>query len=247
MLSILQIGWHFQLQGHMGGNDVIYSLEDDDRVREMILYALKQFGFEAEGFSMPSLFFEAIAQKRPKLVLLDLMLPQEDGISVLNKLKAREDTQEIPVILLTAKGAEMEKVLGLDSGADDYVTKPFSVMELISRVKALLRRTKENKETQMLAMHGMVLDEAQHSLKVQGDQVVLTCKEFELLAYLMRHPGIALNREKLLLAVWDVGYAGGTRTVDVHVQTLRQKLGTAGKYIETVRGVGYRMGRQDET
>lgn len=225
---------------------MIYSLEDDAQVREMILYALKQFGFEAEGFPAPKAFWEAMKQQKPELILLDIMLPEEDGLSILKKLREREETRSIPVILLTAKGAEMEKVQGLDSGADDYVTKPFSVMELISRVKALLRRAKGDAAKKTLHMYGILLNEQQHTLDVDGTTIELTCKEFELLAYLMRHPGTACSRDTLLSAVWDIGYAGGTRTVDVHIQTLRQKLGVAGTHIETVRGVGYRFGRRED-
>ena len=226
---------------------MIYSVEDDAQIREMILYALRQSGLPAEGFADSSTFFAALGQRLPSLVLLDIMLPGEDGLSILRRLRSKPETQNLPVILLTAKGAEMEKVMGLDAGADDYISKPFSVLELVARVNALTRRTKQESQGKAISLGGILLDEEKHSVSVDGSIVDMTLKEFELLQHLMRHPGTACTRDRLLSAVWDMEYLGSTRTVDVHVQTLRQKLGSAGEQIETVRGIGYRFQvRRDE-
>lgn len=229
---------------------MIYSVEDDAQIRDMVLYALRQSGLGAEGFADAGAFWQALACEKPSLVLLDIMLPGEDGISILSRLRAQAHTRDIPVILLTAKGAEMEKVAGLNAGADDYIAKPFSVLELVARVNALLRRTKHKAPSAILTLGILTLDEETHSVTVEGVPVFLTYKEFELLAYLLYNQDIACSRERLLSAVWDEAYAGNTRTVDVHVQTLRQKLGKAGAYIETIRGLGYKIrgnGHEKET
>lgn len=210
---------------------MIYSVEDDALIREMVLYALKQSGMAAEGFPEAESFWEALRRQKPSLVLLDIMLPREDGLSILGKLRSRPETQDIPVIMLTAKGDEMEKVMGLNAGADDYLAKPFSVLELVARVQALLRRTKKAESTPLLQCGAIRLDESTHGVTAGDTPVELTLKEFELLAYLLRHARVACSRERLLSAVWGDVYTGNTRTVDVHIKTLRQKLGGAGQSI----------------
>lgn len=220
---------------------MIYSVEDDAQIREMVLYALKQSDLSAEGFPEAGVFWKAVAKQKPSLVLLDIMLPGENGLTILKRLRDNPETRDIPIIMLTAKSEEMERVKGLNMGADDYISKPFSVLELVARVKALLRRTKQTGSKQFMQIGDIQLDEETYGVLVGGEPVSLTIKEFELLAYLMRYVGAACSRERLYAAVWDDIYAGNTRTVDVHVQTLRQKLGEAGKYIETIRGLGYRM------
>lgn len=219
---------------------MIYVVEDDAGVRELELYALKQAGYEAEGFEEPAAFREAVERALPDAVLLDVMLPGEDGLSLLRFLRQGARTRRVPVILVTARSAEMDKVRGLDDGADDYLTKPFGVMELLARVRALLRRTGAQ-PTDTLSMGSITLDRSTHRVTVEGAEVALTHMEFELLAFLMAHAGKVLTREVLLDDVWGITYAGDTRTVDVHIRTLRQKLGGAGAMIGTVRGVGYRM------
>lgn len=219
---------------------MIYLLEDDESIRKFVIYALKSSGFEAEGFSKPSLFYEAVNRNIPRLVLLDIMLPQEDGLTVLSKLKAREDTRSIPVIMLTAKGSEYDKVVGLDSGADDYVIKPFSTMELISRIKAVLRRTETGKKKEYV-IGGLYLCPEKHVIKVRGRDVELTLKEFELLKSLVEGAGSVFSREQLLVSIWGYEYDGENRTVDVHINSLRQKLGKCGEIIKTVRGMGYKV------
>jgi two-component system alkaline phosphatase synthesis response regulator PhoP len=206
-----------------------------------VLYALKQSGLAAEGFSDAATFWRAMARRSPSLILLDIMLPGEDGLSILRRLRQQPETAAIPVMMLTARGAEMEKVMGLNAGADDYLAKPFSILELVARVNALLRRVQPATREAPLEKGGILLDPEKHTVSVRGELVILTLKEFELLYYLMRNPGIACGRDRLLASVWDAAYPGNTRTVDVHVQTLRQKLGSAGDWIETVRGVGYRF------
>lgn len=222
---------------------MIYLLEDDDSIRDFVIYTLNSQGMEARGFVTPSSFWEAMAQTVPSLVLLDIMLPEEDGISVLKKLRASGRTQKLPVIMLTAKGTEYDKVLGLDAGADDYVAKPFGMMELISRIKAVLRRSKKNsvKIEDKIALGHIVMDVKKHEVQADGQVVTLTLKEFELLKRMMKNPDIVLTRDQLLEDIWGYDFDGETRTVDVHVRTLRQKLGSAGEQIQTVRGVGYRM------
>ena len=225
---------------------MIYSVEDEADIREMVLYALHQSGFEAEGFDGAPSFWAACDQQQPALVLLDLMLPGESGLSILRRLRAQASTRNIPIILLTAKGAELDRVQGLDEGADDYIVKPFSVLELVARVKALLRRAGPTERAKQLVARGLTLDAERHECAVDGTAVELTLKEFDLLRFLMENRGIAFSREHLLSAVWDVAYLGGTRTVDVHVQTLRGKLGGYGSWVWTVRGVGYRFQEESE-
>ena len=220
---------------------MIHVVEDDAGVRELELYALRQAGFEAEGFAEPSAFREALKTTLPDAVILDVMLPGEDGISILRSLRRETRTRRLPVILVTARDAEMDKVRGLDEGADDYLTKPFGVMELLARVRALLRRSGEAAPEECLTLGDVTLDRARHRVTAGGAEVVLTHMDFELLAFLMAHAGKAVTREVLLDDVWGIAYAGDTRTVDVHIRTLRQKLGASGSMIATVRGVGYRM------
>lgn len=222
---------------------MIYCVEDDSNIRDLVVYTLETTGYKARGFEDGKACMEALASETPELILLDIMLPGEDGMSILGRLKASPETRDIPVIMVTAKGAEYDKVMGLDSGADDYVTKPFGMMELISRIKAVLRRVSKDagEEEELLMCGNLTMDGKKHEVKVDGSTVTLTLKEFELLKQLMKHPGIVLTRDQLLEDIWGYDFGGETRTVDVHVRTLRQKLGDVGEYIETVRGVGYRM------
>lgn len=224
---------------------MIYCVEDERNIRELITYTLESTGFEACGFCDGKDFFQALISKElPELVLLDLMLPDEDGISILKRLKTSEKTKNIPVIMVTAKGAEYDKVIGLDSGADDYITKPFGMMEFISRVKAVLRRSKIdlNSNSKQLKIGNLVVDIDKHIVVVNEKEINLTLKEFELLKVLIKNKGIVLSRDRLLELVWGYDFNGETRTVDVHIRTLRQKLGDAGSLIDTIRGVGYRIG-----
>ena len=210
-------------------------MEDERNIRELIVYTLESSGFTARGLESGKELNAAIAEQLPDLILLDIMLPGEDGLEILSRLKASEVTKEIPVIMVTAKGAEYDKVMGLDCGADDYITKPFGMMEFIARVRAVLRRAgKEERDLQIQVK--------QHQVLAKGEKVTLTLKEFELLKFLMENKGIVLTRDRLLGHVWGYDFDGETRTVDVHVRTLRQKLGECGELIETVRGVGYRIG-----
>ena len=220
---------------------MIHVVEDDAGVRELELYTLRTAGYEAAGFGEPAEFRRALQEGLPDLVILDVMLPGEDGMSLLRALRQDARTRRLPVILVTARDAEMDKVNGLDAGADDYLTKPFGVMELLARVRALLRRSGEEKAEDVLTHGPIMLDRLRHRVTAEGAEVVLTHMEFELLAFLMAHPGQALTREVLLDDVWGMAYAGDTRTVDVHIRTLRQKLGSSGSLIATVRGVGYRL------
>jgi len=221
---------------------MIYCVEDDRSIRELIIYALKSNGYEAIGFDKAEPFYKEMENKLPDLVLLDIMLPGEDGIEILKKLKASPKLRNIPVIMLTAKSAEYDKVLGLDSGADDYITKPFGIMEFLSRVKAVLRRSRNVSNSSELSVGRLTMYIDKHVVIADGKEVALTFKEFELLKYLMENAGIVLTRVKLLEEVWGYEYEGETRTLDVHIRTLRQKLGEAGAVIETVRGVGYKIG-----
>ena len=220
---------------------LIYLVEDDNSIRELVAYTLHSAGFEAEGFERPSAFWRACAERRPDLVLLDLMLPEEDGISILKKLRQAPQTARLPILLLTAKSSEYDKVLGLDSGADDYVAKPFGMMELVSRVRALLRRTEPEQRADTCDAGPIHVDLNRHMVTVDGNAVTLTFKEFELLCYLMENKGMVLTRDQLLSKIWGYDFDGETRTVDVHIRTLRQKLGEAGACIETVRGIGYKV------
>ena len=221
---------------------MIYLLEDDDSIRDLVLYTLQSQGMEAKGFPRPSTFWEAVAERLPSLVLLDIMLPEEDGISVLKTLRSSARTCRMPVIMLTAKGTEYDKVLGLDAGADDYLAKPFGMMELLSRIRALLRRTQQETDTYRCGV--LAVDQARHTVTVNGQEVALTQKEFEVLCLLLKNKGQVLSRERLIEDVWGYAFTGESRTVDVHVRTLRQKLGEAGAYIETVRGYGYKISRE---
>lgn len=220
---------------------MIFCVEDDDAIRGLMLYALNAAGFEAEGFSDGAGLFAALQTELPDLILLDIMLPGEDGISILRKLRGRTATAGLPVIMATAKGTEYDKVTGLDLGADDYLAKPFGMMELVSRVKAVLRRCRPRQERTALSVNGLSIDLAEHTVTAGGERVVLTRKEFELLRLFLSSPGVVFTREALLSAVWDTEFTGETRTVDMHIRTLRQKLGNYGAMIETVRGVGYRL------
>lgn len=225
---------------------MIFCVEDDGNIRELVVYTLETTGFSARGFEDGRQFFEALAEELPELVLLDIMLPGEDGMEILKKLKASSRTRDIPVIMLTAKGAEYDKVMGLDSGADDYVTKPFGMMELVSRIRAVMRRAGKKSEADTYTLGGLCMDVKKHEVTVEGQGIALTLKEFELLKRLMTNRNIVLTRDRLLEEIWGYDFDGETRTVDVHVRTLRQKLGKAGEHIETVRGVGYRMGDDNE-
>ena len=220
---------------------MIHVVEDDDGVRDLELYALRQAGFEAEGFCTTAAFRAALEKAAPTLVLLDVMLPGEDGVSLLQSLRRDPRTKRLPVILVTAKGAEMDKVRGLDAGADDYLTKPFGIMELLARVRALLRRSQDASPVPILSVGTLTLDRERHLVSAGGQNVELTHMEFELLSFLMAHAGKAVTREVLLDDVWGLGFAGDTRTVDVHIRSLRQKLGPCGGMILTVRGVGYKL------
>ena len=221
----------------------IYYVEDDTSLRELVLYALKTAEFQVMGFENAASFYKRMKEQQPDLILLDIMLPDEDGVSILKKLKSRPDTENIPVIMMTAKSSEYDKVLGLDSGADDYITKPFGVMELISRVKAVIRRSDRSKGSagEVLKIGELVLDEQKHEVYARGQEVSLTFKEFELLSYLMKNRGLVLSRDKILNTIWNYEYEGESRTVDVHIGSLRQKLGTCGDFIKTIRGIGYKI------
>ena len=218
---------------------MIYLLEDDDSIRDFVIYTLNSQGMEARGFALPSAFWEAMDQAVPSLILLDIMLPEEDGLSVLKKIRESAKTAKLPVIMLTAKSTEYDKVLGLDGGADDYVAKPFGMMELLSRIRALLRRTQTEAGEYRCGI--LSVDPGRHLTQVNGREIALTQKEFEVLCLLLKHRGQVLSREQLIENVWGYAFTGESRTVDVHVRTLRQKLGEAGAYIETVRGYGYKI------
>ncbi|MEF2805231.1 MAG: response regulator transcription factor [Massilistercora timonensis] len=226
---------------------MIFCVEDDSNIRELVVYTLETTGFRARGFEDGKEFWETLALETPRLVLLDIMLPGEDGIEILKKLKSSSRTREIPVIMVTAKGAEYDKVKGLDLGADDYVTKPFGMMELVSRVKAVLRRSEKASRDQknILASGDIEIDTQKHEVTAAGEVVNLTLKEYELLKRLMENQNVVMTRDRLLEDIWGYDFDGETRTVDVHVRTLRQKLGSCGDKIETVRGVGYRMSKQE--
>ena len=221
---------------------MIYLVEDDDSIRELVLYTLHSTGFEAEGFRNAADFWQALEKELPQLVLLDIMLPDEDGLHILKRLRAGAETADLPVMMLTAKSSEYDRVVGLDSGADDYMPKPFGMMELVSRVRALLRRAaKPAAEDKLFTAGSLAVDVKRRAVTVDGEPVILTYKEFELLCYLLENRGVVLSRDQILTKIWDYNYSGETRTVDVHIRTLRQKLGDAGALIETVRGVGYRL------
>lgn len=229
------------LMQNKGDKMLIYLVEDDNSIRELVGYTLQSTGFRAEGFEKPSAFWQSMETELPDLVLLDVMLPEEDGISILKKLRENPKTKKLPILLLTAKGSEYDKVLGLESGADDYVAKPFGMMELLARVKALLRRVEKDEDSGLQAGELFVHKE-KHEVRVNGELVALTLKEFDLLCLLLENKGKVLTREMLLHHIWGYEFDGENRTVDVHIRTLRQKLGSCGEYIETVRGVGYKVG-----
>lgn len=224
---------------------MIYCVEDDAGIRELVVYTLQNTGMEARGFSDGTALTAALRGAKPDLILLDIMLPGEDGISILRRLRSLPDTAAIPVILLTAKNTEYDKVIGLDSGADDYIAKPFGMMELVARIRAVLRRSQDkllSADSHPLTAGAISIDERAHTVCVSGRDVQLTLKEYQLLVLLMKNQGAVLTRDVLLENIWGYGSESETRTVDVHIRTLRQKLGNSGAMIETVRGVGYRMG-----
>ena len=225
---------------------MIWCVEDDANIREIEVYALNSTGMEARGFESGDELWRALDRETPELILLDVMLPGEDGVSILRRLRADERYRDIPVIMATAKGTEFDKVQSLDMGADDYITKPFGMMEMVSRVKAVLRRSLPTQAAALLALDGLTLDPSQHTVTLAGERITLTYKEYELLKLFLSHPGTAFSREQLLHDIWNTDYAVETRTVDMHIRTLRQKLGDWGQRIETVRGVGYRLeGKHD--
>ena len=221
---------------------MIYLVEDDDSIRELVIYTLRSTGMDAKGFGLPSEFWHAMEEQLPELVLLDIMLPEEDGLSILQKLRASAATKRIPVIMLTAKNTEYDRVVGLDSGADDFISKPFGMMELVARVRAVLRRTEQKPETEDYQVGDLFVSPQRHVVRVAGEEVPLTNKEFELLCLLLEHQGMAMTRDAIMDGVWGQEFSRENRTLDVHVRTLRTKLGAAGHYIETVRGVGYKIG-----
>lgn len=223
----------------------IYLLEDDDSIRKLVIYALGSQGYEAQGFDRPSDFWSAMEGPQPALILLDIMLPEEDGLSILQKLRASAATKRIPVIMLTAKNTEYDRVVGLDSGADDFISKPFGMMELVARVRAVLRRTEQKPETEDYQVGDLFVSPQRHVVRVAGEEVPLTNKEFELLCLLLRNKGIVLTRATLMDRVWGFESERENRTLDVHIRTLRVKLGEAGSYIETVRGIGYKIGGEN--
>ena len=226
---------------------MIWCVEDDPSIREIEVYALHSTGLEARGFADGAEFWEALEKELPELVILDVMLPGEDGVAILKRLRADERYRDIPVIMATARSTEFDKVQSLDLGADDYITKPFGMMEMVSRVKAVLRRSQPKQTVALLKLDGLTLDESQHTVTIDGQRITLTYKEYELLRLFLSHPGMAFSREQLLQTVWNTDYAVETRTVDMHIRTLRQKLGDYGRYIETIRGVGYRLeGNHDQ-
>lgn len=219
---------------------MIWCVDDDSTIRDIEVYALESTGFKARGFSDGVKMLKALEKEIPQLIILDIMMPNVDGIKILKKLKEDPRTRNIPIIMATAKGTEMDKIHGLDSGADDYLVKPFGIMEMVSRVKAVLRRCSVDIQEQ-IAVGDIVLCDQEHWVSVNDQRIVLTLKEYELLKMFMTHPGIVFSRERLLADIWGIHYVGESRTVDMHIKTLRAKLGTAGKQIETVIGVGYRL------
>lgn len=220
---------------------MIYLVEDDDNIRKLVCYALSKEGFEVQGYPSPKDFWQGMDLKLPELILLDIMLPEEDGLSILNKLKGHAETEQIPVIMLTAKGSEFDKVTGLDMGADDYVAKPFGTMELISRVRAVLRRYEKTKDNKIYELGELHVEPAKHIISVSGKAVTLSYKEYILLMVLLEAEGSVVERDRLLNSVWGEYYTE-SRTLDVHIRKLRVKLGDAGKMIQTVKGIGYKLG-----
>ncbi len=220
---------------------MIYCVEDDRSIRDLMIYTLNASGFEAAGFSDATALFDALLQNTPELIMLDIMLPGCDGIEILKRLRSQNSTAHIPVIMATAKGTEYDKVIGLDLGADDYLAKPFGMMEMISRIKAVLRRTGMHENKKLLQIGNVTLSPSGHTVTCGNERIQLTLKEFEILRLFMENPGRVFTREQLLSSIWGTDFLGETRTVDVHIGTLRTKLGSCGEYIQTVRGVGYRM------
>ena len=220
---------------------MIWCVDDDNTIRDIEVYTLTQTGFEAKGFADGLSMLEALKTEKPELIVLDIMLPGKDGVEVLKEIRSNPETRKIPVIMATAKGTEMDKIQGLDTGADDYLVKPFGVMEMVSRIKAVLRRCEPDEKEEILSIGEITLSDKEHLVTVNGEKVVLTFKEFEILKLFMSNPGIVFSRDKLLSEVWGINYLGESRTVDMHIKTLRQKLGDAGALIETVIGVGYKM------
>jgi len=218
---------------------LIYLVEDDENIRELVVYTLASTGLEAQGFAAPSAFWQAMQAQLPSLVLLDIMLPEEDGLSILSRLRADSKTKNLPVIMLTAKGTEYDKVRGFDAGADDYIPKPFGMMELLARVKALLRRTASETTVEEYQLGNLYVCPPKHQVRVDGQSIALTLKEYQLLCLLLENQQVVLTRDQILNNVWGYSFSGESRTVDVHIRTLRQKLGTAGDLIQTVRGIGY--------
>lgn len=224
---------------------MIYLLEDDNNIRNFVIYALNNSGLDAKGFEKPREFWSAMEEQKPAMAILDIMLPEEDGLSVLSKLRSGAETRNMPIMMLTAKGTEYDKVVGLDGGADDYVTKPFGTMELIARVKALLRRTEPVSDEKEYRIGNLYLCPAKHIIKAGEENVTLTLKEFELLCLLVQNRGKVLTRDAILRDVWGYEFDGENRTVDVHIRTLRAKLKECGSLVETIRGIGYRIGGTD--
>ena len=224
---------------------MIYLLEDDDNIRKLVLYIFSSQNIDAMGFARPSEFWKQIDKEIPDIVLLDIMLPEEDGLQVLKKLRNNSATADVTVIMLTAKGSEYDKVIGLNGGADDYVAKPFSMLELVARVNAHLRRTTNQHKIKEFILKDLYVCPAKHIVKVRDEKIILTLKEFELLCLLLDNEGIVLSREQLIDRIWGYSFDGETRTVDVHIRTLRKKLKSAGEYIETVKGVGYKIGGEN--
>ncbi len=220
---------------------MIWCVDDDNTIRDIEVYTLTQTGFEAKGFADGISMLEALKTEKPELIVLDIMLPGKDGVEILKEIRINPETRKIPVIMATAKGTEMDKIQGLDTGADDYLVKPFGVMEMVSRIKAVLRRCEPDEKEEVLSIGEITLSDKEHLVTVNGEKVVLTFKEFEILKLFMSNPGIVFSRDKLLSKVWGIDYLGESRTVDMHIKTLRQKLGDAGALIETVIGVGYKM------
>ena len=220
---------------------MIWIVDDDSTIRDIEVYTLNTTGFEAKGFSCGAPMFEALKTETPELIVLDIMMPGDDGISILKKLCGNPATKDIPIIMATAKGTEMDMITGLDAGADDYLVKPFGIMTLVSRIKAVLRRCGKQKTDTLLSAHGIVMDAESHEVRVYGENVELTKKEFAMLRLFLLHPGKVYTRENLMSEVWGEEYYGESRTVDMHIKTLRQKLGDASGCIKTVVGIGYRM------
>ena len=220
---------------------MIWCVDDDNTIQEIEVYTLEQMGFEARGFSDGMSMLDALKDEIPKLIILDIMMPGMDGLEVLSKLRSIEEYKSIPVIMATAKGTEMDKISGLNSGADDYLVKPFGVMEMVARVNAVLRRTTKDNSADAIRVGGIVLKEKEHKVIVSGEKVELTHKEFAILKLFMQHPNMVFSRDKLMSEIWGMDYIGETRTVDMHIKTLRHKLGKAGGQIKTVIGVGYRL------